>query len=177
MTRSVSSYYSRRSGKCEKKQISIPGGGAPDFMGFPERVRRLNERDKEWLLGLNLDRINGILLGLYFLFVTLSILDVSSTLVAMRLFPASFFEMNRLAASLFGTNTFLGFLLATIVLKVIPIGVILYPVLLGRNPSEASSYQVRAVKIAAIVALVAANLIYGYVVLFQNIPILMNQTL
>ena len=134
-------------------------------------MRRLNERDKKWLLGLNLQLLNRILLGLYCLFITLNLLDVVSTLFAMNNFEG-FYELNRLAASLFGKGI-LGFIFATLVLKVIPAIVILYPLWL-KEGAHIKPHEVRMVKIAVIAALIVVNLLYIYVVLLQNIPLILQ---
>jgi len=133
----------------------------------------MSETDKKWLYRLDLRLMNRILLGLYCLFVALSALDIQSTLIAMYAFPDSFHELNRLAAPLFGSGI-LGFIFASIVLKVIPAIALLYLLFLKEN-THTRPYKVSPAKLAAIVALIIVDLFYGYVVLFQNIPLLVHQ--
>ena len=148
------------------------GSSSPYLVNYSKRMSQLNERDKRSLLRLNLRLLNRILLGLYCLFIALSTLDVLSTLFAMDNFPG-FHELNRLPASLFGTGV-LGFVFATLVLKIIPAIVALYPLLLKDGP-HVRPYKVRMVKLAAIIALIIVNLFYGYIVLVQNIPLIVHQ--
>ena len=102
-------------------------------------------------------------------------MDIASTLIAMTLFQDSFYELNSIAARLFGGGI-LGFVFSTIVLKVIPAMVLVYPLLLreGDNP-RTQPYQVRQVKLAAIVALIVVDLFYSYIVLIHNIPLLVSR--
>jgi len=139
---------------------------------YRERIRKLNEQDKRWISALDLRQLDGALRGLFVLFITLSILDVVSTLYAMTAFQNSFYELNSVAALLFGDGID-GFIFSTIVLKVIPVIVLIYPLLLkeGDNPLT-QPHQVRQVKLGAIIALIVVDLFYGYIVLLHNIPLL-----
>ena len=145
------------------------------MVSYKERMRQLNERDKKWLSALDLRMLDRALRGLYALFILLSLLDVTSTLVAMTVFQDSFYELNPLAAVLFGGGL-LGFVFSTIVLKAIPAILIIYPLLLKENNHPlAKPHEMRQVKLAAIIALIVANLFYGYIVLLHNIPLLISR--
>ena len=142
---------------------------------YRERIRRLNERDKKWLSALDLRQLDRSLRSLFALFIVLSILDVASTLYAMTVFQDSFYELNSVAAQLFGSGIG-GFIFSTIVLKIIPALVLIYPLLLKeRHNPHSKPYEIRQVKLGAIVALIVANLFYGYIVLLHNIPLLVSR--
>jgi len=96
------------------------------LVSYRERMRQLNERDKKWLSALDLRLLDRALRSLFALFIALSVLDVVSTLIAMTVFQDSFYELNRLAAVLFGGGI-LGFVFSTIVLKAVPAILIIYP--------------------------------------------------
>ncbi|MDA4130126.1 MAG: DUF5658 family protein [Thaumarchaeota archaeon] len=145
------------------------------MVNYSERIRQLNERDKKWLSALDLLVLDKALRALFVLFVALSVLDVASTLVAMTVFRDSFYELNRVAAILFGGGIF-GFVFSVIVLMVIPTMLIIYPLLLKENDHpDSQPHEIRQVKLAVIIALVVANLFYGYIVLLHNIPVLISR--
>ena len=145
------------------------------LVSYSERMRELNERDKKWLTELNLQKLDRALRILYVLFIVLSVLDVASTLIAMTLFQDSFHELNGVAAILFGDGI-PGFVFSTIVLKVIPGILIIYPLLLKPGDNlGAPPHQIRQVKLAAIIALIVVDLFYGYVVPVHNLPLLISR--
>ncbi len=132
------------------------------LVNYFERIHRLNERDKKWLSALDLRQLDRALRSLFALFIILSILDIASTLIAMTVFQDSFYELNRVAALLFGGGI-PGFVFSTLVLKVIPALVIIYPLLLKEgNQPLAQPVEIRQVKLAAIIGLIVADLFYGY---------------
>jgi hypothetical protein len=93
----------------------------------------------------------------------------------MTLFQDSFYELNQVAAILFGGGI-LGFVFSTIVLKVIPALLIIYPLLLKEEDHpRAPPHEIRQVKLAVIIALIVANLFYGYIVLLHNVPLLITR--
>ncbi len=137
---------------------------------FRERIRIREERDKAWLARLNLKVLNRSIASLLAIFVFLSALDVFTTRTAMNVLP-SFHEFNVLAASLFH-NQVEGLLVAVVLLKAVPVVVILYALFLKEKNHH--SHQVRAVKLGVSIALILFNIFYGYVVLFNNLVLLMQ---
>ena len=147
--------------------------GVSHGVSFIEKMKVANERDKERLGKLNLVLLNRILRPLFVFFVTLSVLDVASTTIAMTAGPA-FHELNFFAAQLFDLN-FTGFALAMVV-KFSPAIPLAYMTLLD-DTNVQRRHQVRMVKIAALIALLVIDGVEGYVVIFNNIPQLLQYSL
>src|SRR5439155_25625894 len=92
------------------------------------RFTAARERDRDFILGLNLKTINSILWPLFVGFLCLEFLDVYSTLIALS--QGQFFmELNPIAGTLFSLK-FIGFLLA-LVLKYLPAIPLFYLVFVG----------------------------------------------
>ncbi|MGI0079898.1 MAG: hypothetical protein ACRECH_09765 [Nitrososphaerales archaeon] len=144
------------------------------FSNWKESVvhdyKRKSERDKRWLMKLNVEFLNKLLWPLYVAFVCLNFLDIYSTALAMTSGPA-FYELNRFAAALFRLN-FTGYLIA-VALKFMPEVPLFYAVF-SKDPRNEHQVQIRAVKYAALVALIAGDLIYLYIVGVNNLPILLS---
>jgi hypothetical protein len=138
-----------------------------------EQYRLANERDKRWLSSLNLKRLDNILWPLFVAFVCLNFLDIYTTSIALGT-STLFREENVLAAKLFSMK-FQGFMLALII-KFAPALPLSYAVFMGETKSG-HSYQVRLIKVGALAALVAGDLFYVLVVLFNNIPVLVTGTM
>jgi len=124
-----------------------------------QRYAEARLRETKFLMSFDLLKVNGRLLILLSVFITLNFLDALTTLVAISLGP-SFVELNPIASGLFRLD-FFGFLTA-LGLKYIPIVPLVYATFL---PSTGKySLALRVVKVSAFVALVAANLFYLAVV-------------
>lgn len=135
-----------------------------------EQYRLASERDKKWIASLNLARLNNILWPLYIGFICLNFLDIYTTSLALSN-ALVFQERNVLAARLFAMN-FQGFLFALIV-KFAPAFPLFYAVFLG-DPKNKHAQQIRLIKVAAIFALVVGDIFYVWVVLLNNIPVLVS---
>lgn len=124
-------------------------------------------RETKFLMTFDMDKVNQRLLILFSVFVTLTFLDVLTTLVALSLHPV-FVELNPIASGLFRLD-FPGFL-AALALKYVPIIPMFYVVFLA--PGGMRAVPFRAVKIAGLVALVGANLFYVGVVGSNSVNLL-----
>jgi hypothetical protein len=134
-----------------------------------EGIRRANERDREFILSLNLNFLDKALPPLYAAFLCLDFLDVYSTLLAMRS-SFDFHELNPIASALFSLR-FDGFLIA-IVFKYLP-AIPLFYLVFARDPSGTHPFQIRMLRFVALVVLVAVDGLLGYVVVWNNIPALL----
>ena len=132
--------------------------------------RRKSERDKRWLMKLNVEFLNKLLWPLYVAFICLNFLDIYSTALAMTSGPA-FYELNRFAAALFKLN-FTGYLIA-VALKFMPALPLFYAVF-SKDPKNDHPIEIRVIKYAALVALIVGDMIYLYVVGVNNLPILLS---
>ncbi|HVB13007.1 MAG TPA: DUF5658 family protein [Nitrososphaerales archaeon] len=132
-----------------------------------------NERDKKWLGNLDLSRLDNILWPLYIAFICLNFLDLYTTSLALSN-SLVFQERNILAAKLFAMN-FQGFLFALLI-KFAPAFPLFYAVFLG-DPKNSHGYQIRLIKVSAIVALIIGDAFYVWVVLLNNIPVLLSGTI
>src|SRR5713226_4358869 len=92
------------------------------------RFTAAQERDRDFILGINLKTINNILWPLYVGFICLEFLDVYSTLVALSQ-GQLFMELNPIAGTLFSLK-FIGFLLA-LALTYLPAIPLFYLVFVG----------------------------------------------
>lgn len=117
-------------------------------------------RETRYLMSFDMERVNRRLLVLLAVFITLSFLDVLTTLVALSLQPI-FVELNPIASGLFRLD-FPGFLVA-LGLKYAPVVPLFYVVFLTYDGTK-RVVPFRAVKIAALVALVGADIFYFAVV-------------
>ncbi len=110
-------------------------------------------------MSFNMPKVNGWLVVLLSVFITLNFFDAVTTLVAIKASP-TFIELNPIVSGLFELN-FVGFVVA-LALKYIPIVPLFYATFLkdsGRMP-----ISFRVVKVSALVALAAADLFYLAVV-------------
>jgi len=132
------------------------------------RFTAARERDRDFILGLNLKTINNILWPLFVGFLCLEFLDVYSTLIALS--QGQFFmELNPIAGTLFSLR-FIGFLLA-LALKYLPAIPLFYLVFVG-DKFETHPYEIRLVKFVALASLVAADALLLYIVALNNLPLL-----
>ena len=137
-----------------------------------EQYRKATERDRKWLANLNIAKTDNILWPLFIAFICLNFLDIYTTSIAMGDSPV-FQEHNILAAKLFAMN-FRGFLLALLI-KLAPALPMFYAVFL-RDPGNKHPYQVRLIKASALAALIVGDAFYVWVVLLNNIPVLLSGT-
>lgn len=124
-----------------------------------ENFRSVRERDTKWVLGFDVERMNRLLFPLLVFLIALNFADVILTLEGILTGP-SFTEYNQIAAALFDKQ-FLGFL-AAIGLKYTMLIPMSFCALMGDRPSR--PLQIRMVKLAVLVALIAADVFYSYVV-------------
>ncbi len=136
---------------------------------FAARYAESKERDKKWLMQLNLAKVNNLLWPLYVGFICLNFLDSFSTILALNSGYA-FYEQNFFAAKLFSLGP-QGFLLATILKYTLALP-LFYAVFIGVK--EKYEYQIRLLKVGALAALVAADAFYIIVVFLNNIPNLLH---
>ncbi len=132
------------------------------------RFTGTRDRDRDFILGLDLKTVNNILWPLLVGFVCLEFLDVYSTLIALS--QGQFFmELNPIAGTLFSMK-FIGFLLA-LALKYLPTIPLFYLVFAG-DKFETHPYEIRLVKFVALVSLIAADSLLLYIVALNNLPLL-----
>jgi hypothetical protein len=139
-----------------------------------ERLQRhfqiVRERERNFIMGINGNSIEKWLKVSFYLFFLLYLLDVFSTFTALRFLPAAF-ERNLFFAYLFESGLS-GYLVAIFFkfILILPIMiVVLFP--LRRSKNE---LVMRILKIATLAGILAAIIIYSYIVLFNNIPILIS---
>ena len=135
-----------------------------------EGIRRANERDRQFIMSLNLSFFDRVLPPLYVAFLCLDFMDVYSTLLAMKS-SFEFHELNPIAADLFSLR-FEGFLIA-VAFKYLP-AIPLFYLVYVRDSAGAHPFEIRLVRFVGLVALVAADGLLGYIVVWNNIPILLN---
>lgn len=121
-------------------------------------------------MSLDLRKLDNILWPLYVAFICLNFLDLYTTSFTMSN-PAVFQERNILAVRLFAMD-FQGFLFA-ILLKFAPTFPLFYAVFL-KDPQNKHAHQIRLIKVSAIAALIAGDAFYAWVVLLNNIPVLLS---
>ncbi len=133
-------------------------------------IRRANERDRAFIMSLDMRFLDKVVAPLYVGFLCLDFLDVYSTLLAMRS-TFDFRELNPIASALFSMR-FDGFLIA-MALKYLPAIPFFYLVYV-KGPHELHPFEIRLVRFVALVSLVAADAVLGYIVAVNNIPILLS---
>jgi len=133
-------------------------GGVRDRMRV--RYQKVRERDRAWLMSINIARLESWLVGMLAALLVLNFIDVLSTLVAFGSTPF-FVELNPLVSGLLYRG-FGGFLIA-LVLKYTPIAPIAYSVFV-RDSGGKHPLGIRMVKISVFIVLIAANVFYTYVV-------------
>jgi hypothetical protein len=144
------------------------------------QYRLASERDKKWLGSLNLSKLDNILWPLCIAFICLNFLDLYTTTLALYTTtvnlsnPLVFQERNILASRLFAMN-FQGFLFALLI-KFAPAFPLLYAVFL-RDPKNTHAHQIGLIKVSAIAALMIGDAFYVWVVLLNNVPVLLSGTI
>jgi hypothetical protein len=132
-------------------------------------IRRANDRDRAFIMSLNLTFLDKVLVPLYAAFLCLDFLDVYSTLLAMKS-SFDFRELNPIASALFSMR-FDGFLIA-IAFKYLP-AIPLFFLVFVRDSSGRHAFQIRMLRFVALVVLVAVDGLLGYIVAWNNIPTLL----
>ena len=125
------------------------------------------ERERKFISSLNIDFIQNALWLLLAVFIMLNFLDTITTLYAAVL-GGGFVELNPLGAALFRLGSS-GFMLAFL-LKLVPTVPLLYIVAFRRGNSD--EFQYRLLKYMGFVVLVGADLVFGAIVLGNNLPLL-----
>ena len=124
-----------------------------------ERMAAARIRETRYLMSFDLAKVNRRLVILLSVFVTLSFLDILTTLVALRLGPP-FVELNPIASGLFRLD-FPGFVTA-LTRKYKPVIPLADATVLRADGRR--EVVLRVVKVSALIALVAADIIYLAVV-------------
>jgi Domain of unknown function (DUF5658) len=133
-----------------------------------DSLRRANERDRQFIMSLNIGFIDKILPPLYAAFLCLDFLDVYSTLLALRS-SYDFRELNPIASALFSMR-FDGFLIA-IAFKYLP-AIPLFYLVFARDTNNRHPFQIRLLRFAGLVVLIGADGLLSYIVAWNNIPTL-----
>ncbi len=132
-------------------------------------MRRAQERDRQFIMSLNMDFMNKLLLPLFVAYLCLDFLDVYSTLLALN--TGLFGELNPIASTLFALH-FNGFLVAML-FKYLP-AIPLFYLVFARDKQNRHPFEIRLVRFCAVVTLIAADGLLGYVVAWNNIPTLIS---
>jgi hypothetical protein len=130
-------------------------------------MRRAQERDREFIMSLNMEVMNKLLLPLFVAYLCLDFLDVYSTLLALN--TGQFGELNPIASTLFSLH-FGGFLVAML-FKYLP-AIPLFYLVFARDKHNRHPFEIRLVRFCAVVTLIAADSLLSYVVAWNNIPTL-----
>ncbi len=120
-----------------------------------ERYAAARIRETKFLMTFDIAKTNNRLLFLLSIFIALNFFDALTTLLAIHAGP-TFVELNPIASGLF-EHDFVGFT-AALALKYIPIIPLVYAVFLPSDTKRVVA--LRVVKVAAFVALVAADIFY-----------------
>ena len=128
------------------------------------------EGERRFMESLNLRMIQRALWPLLALFVLLGFSDTLTTLLAAAFGPG-FVEFNPIASRFFQLG-FAGFMLAYL-LKFVPVVPLAYMAGVRRRDPR-YDFQVRLLKFAAFVVLVAADIGLGAIVLGNNLPLLLG---
>jgi Domain of unknown function (DUF5658) len=146
--------------------------GLSDRFGsrLTEHFREVYERDRKWIMSLNMRVMNDLLWPLFVAYLCLNFLDVYMTTLAMNFGPL-FHELNPLAAALFDRQ-FQGYLLA-LTLKYLPVIPIFY-VVFARDREGNHQFGLRVVKFSVLIALVGADVLLFYVVGIHNLVSLLG---
>jgi hypothetical protein len=133
-----------------------------------ESYREAYARDKQWMMRLDLNLLNKMILPLFVSYICLNFLDFYMTTLAMNFGPL-FHEENPIAAAMFNKQ-FQGMLLA-LAFKYLPGVPLFYAVFVG-DADGRHEVALRAVKFSALIALVGANILLLYIVGIHNITTL-----
>jgi hypothetical protein len=135
-----------------------------------EGLRRANERDRKFIMSLNLELLEKILLPLFIAYLCLEFMDVYSTLLALRN-SLVFHELNPIASALFSMK-FDGFLLATF-WKYLP-GIPLFYAVFVKDPQNRHPFGLRMARFVGLVSLISIDGLLFYIVGWNNIPTLIT---
>jgi hypothetical protein len=131
------------------------------------------DRESRFMASLNMNLMQRALWPLLADFILHGFSDTSTTLVALLSSPG-FVEFNRLGSSLFGQG-FKGFL-AAYLLKFVPVAPLFYMVAV-RSTDLSDDFQVRLLKLAALVVLIFSDSYLGVIVLGNNLPLILRYRL
>ena len=120
-------------------------------------------------MGLNMELMDKVLLPLFIAYLCLDFLDVYSTLLALK--TTLFQELNPIASALFSLH-FNGFLIA-MAFKYLP-AIPLFYLTFARDKYGRHPFEIRMIRFAALVALISADGLLGYIVVWNNIPTLVS---
>ena len=120
-------------------------------------------------MSLDMELMDKLLLPLFVAYICLNFLDVYSTLLALN--TGLFGELNPIASALFSLH-FGGFLIA-VTFKYLP-AIPLFYLVFARDKYDRHPFQIRLVRFSAVVALIAADGLLGYIVAWNNIPTLFS---
>ncbi len=120
-----------------------------------------------FIMSLNMELMDKMLLPLFAAYLCLDFLDVYSTLLALN--TGLFGELNPIASALFSLH-FGGFLMA-IAFKYLP-AIPLFYLVFARDTHDRHPFEIRLVRFCAVVALIAADGLLVYIVAWNNIPTL-----
>ena len=132
--------------------------------------KMISERDKRWIMAFDVGTLERFAWPLFVGFICLNFLDVYTTTLAFNFGPL-FHEENPLAAALFDRQ-FQGYLLA-LTFKYLPMLPLFY-IVFSRDRSGEHQMQIRMVKLAAVIALAAADIFLFYVVGINNLQALLS---
>jgi len=135
-----------------------------------EGLRRANERDKQFIMNLNLDLLEKLLLPLFIAYLCLEFMDIYSTLLALRN-SLIFHELNPIASALFSMR-FDGFLLATF-WKYLP-GIPLFYAVFVKDPENKHPFGLRMARFVGLVSLISIDGVLLFIVGVNNIPMLLT---
>ena len=132
-----------------------------------DRMAEARIRETRFLMSFDIAKVNKRLVILLATLITLSFFDILTTLVALRLGPP-FVELNPIASGLFRLD-FPGFVTA-LALKYLPIIPLAYATALKSEGRR--EVVLRVVKVSALIALVAADIIYLAVVVANSFTLM-----
>ena len=132
--------------------------------------RTVYDRDRKWMMQFDLGTLEKFAWPLFIGFICLNFLDVYTTTLAMNFGPL-FHEENPLAAAFFDRQ-FQGYLLA-LAFKYLPM-IPLFFIVFVQDRSGKYALQIRMLKLAAVIALAAADIILFYVVGINNLHALLS---
>lgn len=135
-----------------------------------DHYHQVYERDREWMMQLDVETLQKFIWPLFIGFVCLNFLDVYMTTLAFDFGPL-FHEENPIAAAFFGWQ-FFGYLLA-LAFKYLP-AIPLFYLVFVQDGTGAHQLEIRMLKLAGVVALAGADIFLFYVVGINNLQALLS---
>src|SRR2546428_13940660 len=115
-------------------------------------MRRAQDRDRQFIMNLDMDLMNKLLLPLFVAYLCLDFLDVYSTLLALS--TGLFGELNPIASALFSLH-FGGFLIA-VTFKYLP-AIPLFYLVFARDKYGRHPFEIRLGRVCGGIAGIAAD--------------------